>query len=222
MPAMCKIVAEVYVRNAARHDPVLGDDATTFGITTSRNVANLAVRRLSGVGDVRARLVDTALEICCGGYIIRQYKLPGDTRDVSVDSISWEDSDAKLDGAIENSAAGQLAFDRDWEPGREAFDQVVPSMRHLRLAHAGDLETGECVIYLGFPRDHRNGGPPWFDVAVVWGEPSAMDVTSSESGRTAGTALAPGPSYDELPLPDVDLAPRSELGRQDAAPGTKP
>jgi hypothetical protein len=222
IPAMCKVIAEVYVRNAARHDPVLGDDATTFGITTSRNVANLAMRRLSDLDGVRARLIDTALEVSCGGYVIRQYKLPGATREVSVDLISWDDSDAKLDGAIENSAAGQLALDRDWEPGREAFGHVVPPMRHLRLAHAGDLETGECVIYLGFPRDDRDGGLPWYDVAVVHGELGGTDVEGSGPGRVDAMVPRSGPRYDELPLPDVDLAPRSAPRQEDAGSGAKP
>ncbi len=220
--AMCKIIADVYAHNAARHDPMLGDDPTTFGITTSRNVANLAVRRLSDLEGVRARLVDTALEVSCGGYVIRQNKLPGATREVSVDSISWDDSDAKLDGAIENSATGQLALDRDWELGRQAFGHVVPAMRHLRLAHAGDLETGECVIYLGFPRDNREEGLPWFDVAVVYGEPSGSDVEGCGAGRAYGTVQRTGPSYDELPLPDVDLAPRQAPGHEDAGSRAKP
>src|SRR5579864_3636249 len=93
---LTKIVGEVYARNAARYDPVLGDDPTTFGITTSRNIANLAVERLDRLPGIRARLVDTALEVSCDGYILRQYKLPGDSRDVSVSAISWDDSEAKL------------------------------------------------------------------------------------------------------------------------------
>jgi hypothetical protein len=205
---MNKIIGEVYERNAARHDPVLGDDATTFGIMTSRNIANLAVQRLKDLPGVRARLVDTALEVLCDGYVLRQYKLPGVTCNVSVDAMSWEDSEAKLDGAIENSAAGQLALDADMEAGLEAFGAVVPVMRHLRLAHAGDLETGECVIYLGIPRDNRDGGRPWFDVAVIYGDPDGSGEQSRRPRGPHDPAQPAGPSYDELPLPDVGLAPR--------------
>jgi len=205
---MNRIISEVYERNAARHDPVLGDDATTFGITTSRNIANLAVQRLKDLPGVRARLVDTALEVLCDGYVLRQYKLPGVTCDVSVDAMSWEDSDAKLDGAIENSSAGQLALDADLEAGPEAFGAVVPVMRHMRLAHAGDLESGECVIYVGIPRDNRDGGRPWFDVAVIYGDPDGSGGQSREPSGSHDPARPAGPSYDELPLPDVGLAPR--------------
>ena len=205
---MTKIIGEVYARNAARHDPVLGDDATTFGITTSRNIANLAVQRLKELPGVRARLVDTALEIMCDGYVLRQYKLPGVTCETSVDAISWEDSEAKLDGAIENSVTGQLTFDADLEAGAQAFGAVVPVMRHMRLVHAGDLETGECVIYLGIPRDNRDGGRPWFDVAVIYGDPGGAGGENRGPGVPRDPSPPAGPRYDELPMPDVGLAPR--------------
>jgi hypothetical protein len=125
----------------------------------------------------------------CDGYILRQYKLAGTTRDVSVSSISWDDSEAKLDGAIENSSR-QLTLDADLDVGVAAFGGIVPPMRHLRLVHAGDLETGECVIYLGIPRDDRDGGSPWFDVTIVYGEPG-------EQADFGGAAQLPVP----LPLP---------------------
>lgn len=214
--AMTKIISEVYVKNATRHDPVLGDDATTFGITTSRNIANLAVQRLNDMPGVFARLVDTALEVLCGGYVLRQYKLPGAARDVSVNAISWDDSDAKLDGAVANSATGQLSLDADLEDGAGAFGHVVPAMRHLRLAHAADLETGDCVIYLGIPRDNRVGGLPWFDVGVVFGDSGQAE---QGAGLPGGPALPAGPRYDQLPLPEFELVRRLGAGREGARPG---
>lgn len=218
IPAMSKIISEVYERNAARHDPVLGDDATTFGITTSRNIANLAVLRLKDRPGVRARLVDTALEISCDGYVLRQYKLQGSKCGASVDAISWDDSDAKLDGAIANSSGRQLTLDADHDGGPEAFAEVIPVKRHLVLAHVGDLETGECVIYLGIPRDNRDGGRPWFDVTRIYGDPGS----SGERGDGTGTPQRPepptGPSYDELPLPEVELAPHSAPRPEEVRP----
>jgi hypothetical protein len=214
--AMTKIIAEVYVKNASRHDPLLGDDATTFGITTSRNIANLAVQRLNEMPGVSARLIDTALEVLCGGYVLRQYKLPGATRDVSVNAISWDDSEAKLDGAVANSATGQLSLDADWAQGAGAFGRVVPAMRHLRLAHAADVESGDCVIYLGIPRDNRIGGLPWFDVVVVFGDAGDGHLGSGTAGDPVSLA---GPAYDQLPLPEFELVRRPGNGQQDAQPG---
>src|SRR6185437_2119804 len=214
--AMTKIISEVYVKNATRHDPVLGDDATTFGITTSRNIANLAVQRLNTMPRVSARLIDTALEVLCDGYVLRQYKLPGTARDVSVNAISWDDSDAKLDGAVANSATGQLSLDADLADGAGAFGGVVPAMRHLRLAHAADVETGDCVIYLGIPRDNRLGGLPWFDVAAVFGDSGRF---SQDAGLAGGQASPAGPSYDQLPLPEFELVRRPGADREGARPG---
>jgi hypothetical protein len=216
LAAMTKIISEVYLKNATRHDPVLGDDATTFGITTSRNIANLAVQRLNDMPGVSARLVDTALEVLCGGYVLRQYTLPGTERDVSVNAISWDDSDAKLDGAVANSATGQLSLDGDLAEGAGAFGGVVPAMRHVRLAHAADLETGDCVIYLGIPRDNRVGGLPWFDVAVVFGDSSMVEQAAGLPREAASPA---GPRYDQLPLPEFELVPRAGAAARSARPG---
>jgi hypothetical protein len=219
LEVMTKIVSAVYARNAARYDPVLGDDQTTFGITTSRNIANLTVQRLKDRPGVRARMVETALEVLCDGYVLRQYKLAGATRDVSVASISWEDSEAKLDGAIENSSR-QLSLDADLDTGTTAFGGIVPPMRHLRLVHAGDLETGECVIYLGIPRDDRDGGSPWFDVALIYGEPGEQAEGDHAASAPADPRQPHGPSYDTLPLPDIGVGRREPLrkaGRPDVA-----
>jgi hypothetical protein len=137
-----------------------------------------------------------------------------------VDAISWEDSEAKLDGAIENSSTRQLTLDADVEAGSAAFGGVVPPKRHLRMVHAGDLETGECVIYLGIPQDNRDGGVPWFDVAVIYGERGGPGDSGHGSTPPYEPAPPAGPSYDELPLPDVGLgrrpAPRREAERPEA------
>lgn len=50
------LVPVVWRNNLDRYEPVeLGDDATTLGIQSSRNLCNLAVRGLHGVPNVRAR-----------------------------------------------------------------------------------------------------------------------------------------------------------------------
>jgi hypothetical protein len=77
---MTELIGDVYVKNATRHDPVLGDDPTTFGFTTSRNIANRSVRRLEGLPGVRARLVDTALEVTCDGHAASVQATGHDTR----------------------------------------------------------------------------------------------------------------------------------------------
>lgn len=216
---MTDIISDVYVKNAERHDPALGDDAMTFGLTVSRNISNRAVQGIRPLPDVNARLVDTALEVLCDGYVLRHYKLPGASRMVSVDSISWDDSEAKLDGAIENSSACQLRLDRDLDDGPSAFRNVTPPMRHLRMAHAGDLETGECVIYLGIPQDNRDGGRPWYDVITIHGDLERPDEGLGGAGAPYDPMDPKGPTYDELPVPAVELG-RRLVRREAREPGS--
>jgi hypothetical protein len=113
----------------------------------NRNIANLAVARLKGLRGVRARLVDSALEILCGDHVLRQYKLPGSTSDVSVDAISWEDSEAKLDGAIENCGVGA-------DPSRQ------PAGRHTLSPSGPPFPGGGGCLATSSIRQGAGGSAP--------------------------------------------------------------
>ena len=193
-----ELIRQVYQRAADRHEPELGDDAMSFGTTVWRNLTNLGKATFDGVEGVRVRLEDNSLEILCAGYVVRLYSLQG-----GIESIRWEGSEARLGGAVENSRDGQLAFD-DEEQFPEVFSGVVPPKRHIRIAHTGNLETGEATAYLGLPRDNRDGGSPWFEV-MLWFD----DVTTIGTplpSVTAGDTVTPGQRHDELPIPELDLA----------------
>ncbi|GAA0736700.1 hypothetical protein Drose_36050 [Dactylosporangium roseum] len=195
---LADLIRQVYRRAAERHEPALGDDAMSFGTTVWRNLTNLGAAQFDGQPGVDARIEDNSLEILAAGYILRLYSLQGGT-DSSVESIRWEGSEARLGGAVENSADGQLAFDDD-EQFPDAFAGLVPRKRHIRVAHAGDIDTGEAVAYLGLPRDNRTGGSPWFEVALWFGTPArpATGPADPASERTQ-------PRHDELTIPDIEL-----------------
>jgi hypothetical protein len=192
---LAELIRQVYRRAAERHEPALGDDAMSFGTTVWRNLTNLGAARFAGRPGFDARIEDNTLEILAGGYVLRLYSLQG-----GVESIRWEGSDARLVGAVENSAGRQLALD-DEEQFPDVFAGLVPRKRHIRVAHTGDLETGEAVAYLGLPRDNRNGGSPWFAVALWFGEPARATAGAAPAGP-AGQAA---PRHDELPIPELDL-----------------
>ena len=196
------LVRQVYRRAAERHEPALGDDAMSFGTLVWRNLTNLAVAEFAERPGVGARIVGNSLEILCAGYILRLYSLPGGL-DSNVESIRWEGSEVRLGGAVENSEGIHVAFDED-ETLAPVFSGIVPPKRHLRAAHAGDLETGEAIAYLGFPRDNRDGGSPWFDITRWFGQPPAQHGAEPVNGaRPAATVR-----HDELPLPELDVRPR--------------
>lgn len=193
---LAELIRQVYRRAAERHEPALGDDAMSFGTTVWRNLTNLGASEFASRPGMDARIEDNSLEVLAGGYILRLYSLQGGV-DASVESIRWEGSEARLGGAVENSTDGQLTLDDQFP---HAFTGMVPRKRHVRVAHAGDIETGEAVAYLGLPRDNRNGGSPWFEVALWLGTPTR--ATTELGGRTSGSTH---PHHDELPIPDIDL-----------------
>ncbi|GAB3861664.1 hypothetical protein [Dactylosporangium cerinum] len=175
----------------------------SFGTTVWRNLTNLGAAEFAGRPGMDARVEDNSLEILAAGYILRLYSLQGGT-DSSVESIRWEGSETRLGGAVENSADGQLALDDD-EQFPHAFAGLIPRKRHIRVAHAGDIDTGEVIAYLGLPRDNRNGGSPWFEVALWFGTPArtATGPADRASERTQ-------PRHDELPIPGVELQLRRD------------
>jgi hypothetical protein len=191
-----RLIQQVYRRAADRHEPELGDDAMSFGTTVWRNLVHLGQAEFAGVDGVRARIEDNSLEILCAGYVVRLYSLQG-----GIESIRWDGSEARLGGAVENSRDRQLAFD-DEEQFPEVFAAVMPPKRHVRIAHTGDITTGEAIAYLGLPRDNRDGGSPWFEVLLWFGEPAGPAQALPALGSTV-----PQPRHDEFPLPELELLP---------------
>lgn len=190
------LIRQVYRRAAQRHEPELGDDAMSFGTTVWRNLTNLGKATFEGMDGVRVRLEDSSLEIICAGYIVRLYSLQG-----GIESIRWEGSEVRLGGAVENSRGGQLAFDDEGQ-FPEVFSGVVPPKRHIRVAHTGDIATGEVTAYLGLPRDNRDGGSPWFEVKLWFGEA----VTVGKPLPVVGDpARVPVQRHDELPIPELSI-----------------
>jgi hypothetical protein len=201
------LIRQVYRRTAERHEPELGDDAMSFGTTVWRNLVNLGAPTLDDLPGVQTRVDDNSLEVLCAGYVLRLYSLQGG-RTSDVASIRWEGSDARLGGAVENSRAEQLAFDDEGQ-FPQIFAGIMPPKRHVRVAHAGDLNTGEAIAYIGLPRDNRDGGAPWFEVRLWFGEP-AIGSAASTAASVAGQV--PKPRHDELPIPELDVQVRPGRG----------
>lgn len=192
------LIRQVYRRAADRHEPELGEDALSFGTTVWRNLTNLGAAQFTSQPGVDARVEDNSLEILTAGYILRLYSLQGTA--TSVESIRWQGSDTRLGGAVENSRDGQLALD-DEEQFPEVFAGLIPRKRHICFTHAGDIDSGDSLAYIGFPRDNRTGGSPWFEVALWFGQPAwpiAQPTDRHVLDRRA-------PHHDEMPRPGLDL-----------------
>lgn len=236
LPRLVELTRQTYAANLRRHELVLGDDNQTFGLLTAKNISNRARRdqqlqsRASGT---RVLTVDGSVEIHSAGRVLKHYKLPGLSAAVDVYSISWVRGEARAVGGRHNSSlaraygvpapladhqtaegAEQLTFDTG-EQGAAAFHDVAPGSLRLHLAHTADEQTGEVVVYLGFPCS--DGDVPWYAVRRL--RPDDGDPRwSSGVDEPSGPPTSDGPAYDDLPTPVVPLRLRPARPTGDASP----
>ena len=163
LACLLQLIAQVWRTDLQRHDPELGDDAQTLGILASRNLCNLAVRRLSGLPAVRASDRRT-LEVVYGARVLHVGKAPSESLTWDVTTMDWSSSEVRDDAARANSEAYLAAQGTLFElipfPGRT---QSPTALAHLHLAWQG-FPDGTTRAWLGFP---RLGAPAWFAVTPL-------------------------------------------------------
>ena len=204
------LVGQVWRGNRGRHEPArMGDDATTLGILSSRNLANLAVAALTGIPGVTAANRNT-LEVSYAGRVLHAGKAPSDSPTWDVHWINWAGSDIRTDGANANSAgyadanssvyssaAGTLFEDTDV---LQAHTGSPHDLRYLHLLWQG-FPDATVRTWLGFP---GAGTVPWHAVTLR-AEPG--DGSSRLLPDTSGP-IPPGSHYDELTEPPVPVTRR--------------
>jgi hypothetical protein len=187
-----ELVDQVWRRDLTRHDPELGDDAMSLGMQASRNLCNLAVRRVQGLSGVHAQ-DNRTLEISYRGRVLHVGKAPSDSPGWEVSQVDWTDSDVRQQAAAANTAAYQSSsgtlFD-GWDalPGQN----LAPSaLQRLHLTWQG-LADGSTRCWLGFP---QLGIRPWFAVLPL----DAARVGDSPPASTASrTAIGSDPTTLDL------------------------
>lgn len=195
------LIRMVWPRNLDRHEPVLGDDALSLGIQSSRNICNLAVSRLSGIDGVRARDART-LEVTYARRVLHIGKVGSRSRTWDVAGIDWAQSEVRSTSAQANSQVympveGTLLEALGPLPGQPADPAAL---LHLHLAWQG-FEDGGTRTWLGFPRD---GEPAWFAVVLL------DDNPGSGGRRPIATGPVPTQDFDALREPSVELTRRDD------------
>ncbi|REH55188.1 hypothetical protein BCF44_101205 [Kutzneria buriramensis] len=198
-----ELVPAVWRRNLDRHEPRLGDDPTTLGIQSSRNICNLAVQELAGVPGVQARDART-LEVTYQGRMLHAGKVASRSRNWNVWSADWSDSDVRSNCAEANSKAyvslaGTLFAAAEPFGGQPADPRVL---RHLLLMWQG-FDDGSTRTWLGFPRLDTE---PWFAVVLLDDDPGGRGGMPT----TSGSPTPPAPDFDTLGEPSLELARRVE------------
>jgi hypothetical protein len=203
---LVQLVRDVWSKNITRHEPGLGDDALTLGLTSSRNLANRTVELFGSRPDVTAELENNSLRVVHRGRILRAYKLPGKSILADPEEADWDSSTSKLQGPSENSWWTQPSlFDR--LPGEPSEPGTTPGPKYLHLAWAGDPDTGDVAVHLGFPCDRELFGSPWLAVDLVYTD----QVRELEPTATSGAG--PTDRYDERPSPTVAVHLREASDR---------
>ena len=193
------LVGTVWRTNLDRLEPRLGDDAVTVGIQSSRNLCNLAVRRLRPLDEVHARDVKT-LEVGYRGRVLHTSKI-----EAGVGAVDWSDTSDIRHRAAERNTLAYLPVVGTLD---EAFGPLPgqsgdpAALQYLHLAWQG-LPDGRTRAWLGFP---RLGEEPWFALA-----PIEEDDGGSGGARIARTdPTGPAPDFDRLGEPELDLVRRVE------------
>jgi len=197
-----ELAGRVWRTNLDRYEPSrLGDDATSLGITSSRNLCNLAVREFEDVPGVVARDRNT-LEVCYGGRMLHTSKAPSSSPTWDVQSISWITSEVRSDGAAANTAAYVSRAGTLFEDATVSAAQGVgpDGLRHLHLVWQG-LEDGTTRSWVGFP---CAGVQPWFVVRLLEERAGAAATVGVDRGGSPG----PGPDFDALGEPLVAVTRR--------------
>ncbi|RBY92238.1 hypothetical protein DQ244_08065 [Blastococcus sp. TBT05-19] len=205
-PTIREVTSEVWPRNLDRHEPDLGDDAMSLGVQSSRNVRNLAVRRLQEDGH-DARVADHTLVVKRSGRVLHINKARAVSSAWDIDTQRWDDSEVRLLGARANSQAyfpsdGALFAVRAGDP---------QALKHLHLTWQG-LEHGPTRAWVGFP---RIGDVPWFAVAPL----AEADPVQREHRPPVGP-LQPSPNFDAMQTrePEVKLKPQGNGSQEGVRP----
>ncbi|ADB33668.1 hypothetical protein Kfla_4650 [Kribbella flavida DSM 17836] len=206
LPDLITLLGTVWRTNVERHEPDLGDDAVTLGMGSARNFANRTVRDFALRQGVLADLQNNSLRVVHQGRTLRASKLPGKSAHADPLSIVWDTSAAKQHGPLANSQQMTLFT----LPEEDLLANTADLQPHyLHLAWAGDPESGDITVYLGFPRDNADGGSPWFAVQLVH-----RDEIGGQLPITVGAPDPYGDRFDQRPIPEVPVRLREVEPRE--------
>jgi len=213
---MLRIIDDVWRSNLDRQEPALGDDAMSLGTLCWRNVMNRTVNHFAGREDGIVARGGQTLEVTFAGRILHVSKVPTQSRSWDPQTMDWDASEVRTDGARANSAVylhrGGTLF--------EDVDDVLPArvvgdprrLTHLHLVWQG-LGDAQTRAFLGFPA----AGPlPFSAVSLVHdGVQSDLSVAA-----TSIDVAATQPTHDSLAEPALPLRRRAQQESTGSASGS--
>jgi len=173
-------VRQAYADVAAQHDPKVGNDAVTFGISVGRAVWYRLDQQFVGHPTVKVLRPENSFELAVGLVTFRPFKL-GDT---TLDNV-WSSF------PYNTEATGRMASINVTQLHIPAIGQPL----HYVLGHFGNPQSGFAMLYLCVPITDRSGR------VISWSTAVRIDTLGMGG---AGTPVG-GPK--PLPRPPVRLRP---------------
>jgi hypothetical protein len=204
------VLHSVYDANAGRHDPLLGDDAVTFGCTVYRNSWFQIEQAFNDQEGWSTGRPDGSLTVSNGDVRLHFYRC-GNDENTDLEQFRFDEDPAsatKRSIAASNSNQLTLALFDEESPD----STVVPAdqrLRELVVVHAGNPDDGCCGVWLGAPVTVEAVSSPWAWISPLW------LIERSESS-SAGNDAAQHVPHSELPEPDLDIRPIDEADESSA------
>jgi hypothetical protein len=197
------ILRRVYDQNASRHDPIIGDDSTTFAISVYRNSWHQIEQRFNEIDGWSATRPKGSLLLTNGRVNIHVYRHGADEY-VDIEKFSLEDAASSLTKQlIAYTNGNQLALDLTPHAPADAPD--ASRALELVVVHAGNPEDGCCGIWVGAPttRDVPSASR-WVWVRSVWQIQRA--VAPAPLATTTGRER-----HSQMDAPDLDIGLADEI-----------
>jgi hypothetical protein len=198
------VIKSAYDTNASRYDPMLGDDAVTFGCTVYRNSWFQIEQAFNDRDGWSTARPDGSLTVTNGEIRLHFYRC-GNDENTDLNQFRFdEDPASATKRSIATSNRNQLTLALfDEEHTTPELSSPAPVLRELVVVHAGNPDDGCCGIWIGAPVTVEAVSSPWAWVSPLW-------RVERSDGNTAGSDLATHLPHHELPEPDLDIRPIDE------------
>ena len=209
-------ISETYRINSDRHDDTVGDDNMTFAQLMYRNSWAQTEQALENYDGVQTSRPRGSLTIHTPGRDLKVYR-GGSDRHFSIESYDPETGSLTRQEITENNAYQLSLFEQNPLPDDDEHIDARLSPKTWFIVHSGNPDDGLLRIWIGAPtRPESPSQSPWSFVLPL---PDLCAQRGCSGHRPdSGVSLEPsphqphGPSYDQIPEPEIRVEPRTEDG----------
>ena len=209
-------IAETYRMNSDRHDETVGDDNMTFAQLMYRNSWAQIEQILESYDGVRTSRPRGSLTLHTPGRDLKVYRGGSDKR-FSIEDYDPETGSLTKQEIAEHNAYQLNLFEQNPLPDHDGNMDARLSPTTWFIVHSGNPDDGLVRLWIGAPtKPESPSQSPWSFVLPL---PDLCAERGCGGHRPdSGVSLEPsphqphGPSYDQIPEPEIRVEPRTEHG----------